>query len=66
MSSMLVNAPKSGGIVELKELLARLATVREVKFAIDRGNGPVSLLFARVSNPKRDNRLQSEGKEPVS
>jgi hypothetical protein len=36
--SMLVNAPNSGRIVELKELLTKLASVRDVKFAIDRGN----------------------------
>ena len=60
-----VNAPSSGGIVELKELLARLATVREVKFAIDRGNDPVRLLLKTDRPSKRDNRLQSEGKEPV-
>jgi hypothetical protein len=65
MSLMLVNAPKSGGIVELKELLARLVTEREVKFAIDRGNDPVSLLFASYRNSKSDKRLQSKGKEPV-
>jgi hypothetical protein len=63
---MLVNAPKSGGIVELNELLAKLAILRDVKFAIDRGNGPFSLLLARVRNSKRDKRLQSKGREPVS
>ncbi len=52
--------------MELKELLAKLAILRDVKFAIDRGNGPFSLLLARVRNSKRDKRLQSKGREPVS
>jgi hypothetical protein len=62
---MLVNAPNSGRIVELKELLTKLASVRDVEFAIDRGNDLVSLLYATDRNSKSDKRPQSEGREPV-
>jgi hypothetical protein len=47
--------------VELKESFARLAHVRDVKFAVDRGNDPISLLLATDRNSKSDNRLANFG-----